>query len=350
MANNLDSVRQRLEEREEQLSPFASKSKYSRGRLRSENPSPVRLEFQRDRDRIIHCNSFRRLKHKTQVFIAPIGDHFVTRLTHTLEVSQIARTLSRALNLNEDLTEAISLGHDLGHTPFGHIGEDALNELYPGGFRHNEQSLRVIDVLENSGKGLNLTWEVREGILNHSKTRVIDILGDDWGTSHSLEGDIVKISDAVAYINHDIDDAIRANLIAENDLPETAIRLLGHSRSERINTMVCDIINTSWACNGIVPGAIPKILMSENIREATSQLHNFLYERVYHHSSAKEEADNARNIVQKLYQFFIAHPELLPSEFLTSNDDLQRKVADYIAGMTDQYAERKTRELDQGNK
>lgn len=346
MANNLDSVRQRLEEREEQLSPFASKSKYSRGRSRYEKPSPVRLEFQRDRDRIIHCNSFRRLKHKTQVFIAPIGDHFVTRLTHTLEVSQIARTLSRALNLNEDLTEAISLGHDLGHTPFGHIGEDALNELFPGGFRHNEQSLRVVDILENSGRGLNLTWEVREGILNHSKTRVIDILGDDWGTSHSLEGDVVKISDAVAYINHDIDDAIRANLIAETDLPITAASLLGHSRSERINTMVCDIISSSWAVNGTIPGAIPKILMSENIREATSRLHVFLYERVYHLSSAKEESNNARKIVQKLYQYFCAHPEFLPSEFLTSNDDLQRKVADYIAGMTDQYAERKAQELD----
>jgi dGTPase len=346
MANNLDLVRQRLEEREEQLSPFASKSKYSRGRMRIEEPSPVRLEFQRDRDRIIHCNSFRRLKHKTQVFIAPIGDHFVTRLTHTLEVSQIARTLSRALNLNEDLTEAISLGHDLGHTPFGHIGEDALNELFPGGFRHNEQSLRVVDLLENGGKGLNLTWEVREGILNHSKTKVIDILGDNWGTSHTFEGDIVKISDAVAYINHDIDDAIRANLIAEMDLPQSATRLLGHSRSERINSMVCDIINSSWSVCGKDSESAPSIQMSESIREATSELHIFLYKRVYNLSTAKEETDNARNIVQKLYNRFCLRPELLPSEFLTSTDDLQRKVVDYIAGMTDQYALRKNRELE----
>jgi dGTPase len=346
MSNNLFLVRRQLEEREEQLSPFASKSRSTRGRLRPEVPSPVRLEYQRDRDRIIHCNSFRRLKHKTQVFIAPVGDHFVTRLTHTLEVSQIARTLSRALNLNEDLTEAISLGHDLGHTPFGHIGEDALNELFPGGFRHNEQSLRVVDILENSGRGLNLTWEVREGILNHSKTKVIDILGDDWGSSHSFEGDIVKISDAVAYINHDIDDAIRANLISEADLPEKATGLLGHSRSERINTMVCDIINTSWVVRGTNPDVIPKIMMSENIREATSQLHIFLYQRVYNLSSAKEEAESARNIVRKLYYFFCSHPELLPSEYLTSNDNLQRRVVDYIAGMTDQYAERKVCELD----
>ena len=211
------AVKQALEEREARLSPFASKSASSRGRTSPEKPSLIRLEFQRDRDRIIHCNSFRRLKHKTQVFIAPVGDHYVTRLTHTLEVSQIARTISRALNLNEDLTEAISLGHDLGHTPFGHIGEDVLNELSPGGFHHNEQSLRIVDFLENNGRGLNLTWEVRDGILNHSKTRVIDIMGEDWGKANTLEGEVCKISDAVAYINHDIDDAIRAGIIKEDD-------------------------------------------------------------------------------------------------------------------------------------
>ncbi len=227
MTNHLNSVRQMLEEREECLSPFASKSKSSRGRLRPEKPSPLRLEFQRDRDRIIHCNSFRRLKHKTQVFIAPIGDHYVTRLTHTLEVSQIARTISRALNLNEDLTEAISLGHDLGHTPFGHTGEDVLNELYPGGFRHNEQSLRLVDFLENNGRGLNLTWEVRDGILNHSKTRVIEIMGENWGKAGTLEGEVCKISDVVAYINHDIDDAIRAGIITEEDLPRFSLPASG---------------------------------------------------------------------------------------------------------------------------
>ena len=345
MINKLNIIRQRLEEREELLSPFASKSKYSKGRLKPEKPSPVRLEFQRDRDRITHSNSFRRLKHKTQVFIAPIGDHYVTRLTHTLEVSQIARTISRALNLNEDLTEAISLGHDLGHTPFGHIGEDVLNELYPRGFRHNEQSLRIIDILENNGKGLNLTWEVREGILNHSKTKVVDILGDNWGISHSLEGEVVKISDVVAYINHDIDDAIRANVIAEDDLPTTAIRLLGHSRSERINTMVCDIISISLRYNKENPEARPIIQMSEKIRQATSQLHRFLYKCVYNADSSREESENARNIVRKLYQYFHQHPGSLPPECLTPKEDLERCVVDYIAGMTDQYAERKAGEL-----
>jgi len=210
------NVRQIAEEREESLSPYAIKSKQSRGRLRYEEPCPVRTAFQRDRDRIIHSKAFRRLKHKTQVFITPLGDHYVTRLTHTLEVSQIARTIARALNLNEDLTEAIALGHDLGHTPFGHIGEDVLNELSHSGFKHNEQSLRVIDLLENDGQGLNLTWEVRDGIVNHSKSG-IRILGEEWGNVNTVEGDVVKISDTVAYINHDIVDAIRANLITEDD-------------------------------------------------------------------------------------------------------------------------------------
>jgi dGTPase len=345
MIKQLNIVRQQLEEREEHLSPFASKSKSSRGRLIPEEPSPVRLEFQRDRDRIIHCNSFRRLKHKTQVFIAPIGDHYVTRLTHTLEVSQIARTLSRALNLNEDLTEAISLGHDLGHTPFGHIGEDVLNELYQGGFRHNEQSLRLVDTLENSGKGLNLTWEVREGILNHSKTKVIDILGENWGFSPTLEGEVCKISDAVAYINHDIDDAIRASIISETDLPKSATNLLGFSRSERINAMVCDIISESWEVNLGSSTLKPKIQMSEKIRKATSQLHEFLYAHVYRVSSSMADAENARNIIRKLYQHYCQHPDLLPSEYLSSKDDLQRNIVDYIASMTDQFAQRKVSEL-----
>jgi dGTPase len=345
MVNQLYLIRQRLEEKEELLSPLASKSRCSKGRIRPEKPSPMRLEFQRDRDRIIHCNSFRRLKHKTQVFIAPVGDHYVTRLTHTLEVSQIARTLSRALNLNEDLTEAISLGHDLGHTPFGHIGEDVLNDLYPGGFRHNEQSLRLVDILENNGKGLNLTWEVREGILNHSKTKVVDILGANWGSSPSLEGEVCKISDAVAYINHDIDDAIRANIITEADLPKAAAKLLGHSRSERINSMVCDIIENSWGVTGESSASLPKIQMSEKIRKASSQLHKFLYQRIYIVSSAKEDAENARNIVRKLYFYLCDHSELLPSEYLASKDELPRQVVDYIASMTDQFAIRKAAEL-----
>jgi len=231
------NVRQRIEESENSLSPHASKSRLSRGRLKWEEPCPIRTDFQRDRDRIIYSNAFRRLKHKTQVFITPLGDHFVTRLTHTLEVSQIARTISRALNLNEDLTEAIALGHDLGHTPFGHVGEQVLNELSPSGFKHNEQSLRVVDLLEKDGQGLNLTWEVRDGILNHSKSG-IEILGEGWTEVSTIEGQVVKMADTVAYVNHDIADAIRAGVIDENDLPASAVKLLGNTSRQRINTLV----------------------------------------------------------------------------------------------------------------
>jgi len=305
----------------------------------------VRLEFQRDRDRIIHCNSFRRLKHKTQVFVAPIGDHYVTRLTHTLEVSQIARTISRALNINEDLTESISLGHDLGHTPFGHIGEEVLNDLFPGGFRHNEQSLRIVDFLENNGKGLNLTWEVRDGILNHSKTKVIEILGENWGKANTLEGEVCKIADVVAYINHDIDDAIRANIISEEQLPDSATSILGHSRAERINSMVCDIIDTSWDVRGENISREPSIQMSPKIREATQALHQFLYERVYIFSSAQPDAQNARKVVRSLFQFFTLHQDCLPPEYAVYNDPPDRKVVDYIASMTDHFALRKADEL-----
>jgi dGTPase len=345
MHSHLNSVRQMLEEREEYLSPLASKSRLSRGRLKPENPSLVRLEFQRDRDRIIHCNSFRRLKHKTQVFIAPVGDHYVTRLTHTLEVSQIARTISRALNLNEDLTEAISMGHDLGHTPFGHIGEDVLNELFPGGFRHNEQSLRIVDLLENNGKGLNLTWEVRDGIVNHSKTKIIDILGQDWGKANTLEGEVCKIADVVAYINHDIDDAIRCNIIAESDLPVSATGTLGNSRSERINTMVCDIIENSWSARGENPDVPVSINMSSRIKEASSELHQFLYRRVYNNSSVQPEAEKARKLLRVLYRYLNEHPNLLPPEIPVSPNETARNVVDYIAGMTDHFALRKAQEF-----
>jgi len=343
MPNNLDKVRQRLEEREEQLSPFASKSRNSKGRMKPEELSPVRLEYQRDRDRIIHCNSFRRLKHKTQVFIAPIGDHYVTRLTHTLEVSQIARTLSRALNLNEDLTEAISLGHDLGHTPFGHIGEEVLNELHPGGFRHNEQSLRVVDLLENNGKGLNLTWEVREGILNHSKTKIIDIMGDNWGASSTLEGEICKISDAVAYINHDIDDAVRAEVIDTPNLPEAAVKILGHTRSERINTMVGDIIISSWQVRNPDSLLQPAIRMTPEVTEATEILRRFLFRHVYNVQAVRRKARGARMVLERLYRYFLGRPEELPSDIGGTETD--RRVVDYIAGMTDQYAASLARKL-----
>ncbi len=338
------NIRQLIEEREESLSPCAVKSKSSRGRLRYEESCPIRTAFQRDRDRIIHTKAFRRLKHKTQVFIAPLGDHFVTRLTHTLEVAQIARTIARALNLNEDLTEAIALGHDLGHTPFGHVGEDVLNELYYQGFRHNEQSLRVIDRLEKDGSGLNLTREVRDGILKHSKTKA-DILRQDWGEMHTLEGEVVKIADAIAYINHDIGDAIRAGIITESDLSPSAVTLLGHSHSQRINTMVCDIIEYSWAVRGGDAMPHPAIGMSSQILEATNTLRDFLFDRVYSVSSAAEEAERAREVIRSLYEYFNKYEDKLPPEYSACGDEIARRVVDYIAGMTDQYALRVAEEL-----
>ena len=338
------NIRQMAEEKEEGLSPYAVKSRSSRGRLKPEEPCPIRTAFQRDRDRIIHCKTFRRLKHKTQVFIAPVGDHYVTRLTHTLEVSQIARTIARALNLNEDLAEAISLGHDLGHTPFGHVGEDVLNELYHGGFRHNEQSLRVVDILENNGQGLNLTWEVRDGILNHSKTRV-DILGQGWGKVNTLEGEVCKLADTVAYINHDIGDAIRAGIISENDLPPSTITMLGRFHSQRVNTMVCDIIDYSWAASGYDTIDNPTIGMSPQILEASNNLHDFLFARIYNVHSAQEEAEKARGVIRLLYKYFTEHEDKLPSEYRFYSDDIEQRVIDYIAGMTDQYALRLAEEL-----
>src|SRR2546427_6239216 len=266
---DLSDVRKRLEERELSLSPHAAKSAQSRGREVPEASSPVRTEFQRDRDRIIHCKAFRRLKHKTQVFIAPIRDHFVTRLTHTLEVAQIARTIARGLNLNEDLAEAIALAHDIGHPPFGHTGEQALAELLPEGFRHAEQSLRVVEKLER----LNLTWEVRDGIVNSSKVRE-DIFAEAWGTPATLEGQIVKVSDAVAYINHDIADALRADVIAEEELPEEVSNLLGRRHSERINGLGCDIIENSWAATGEtgIPRSEIRIGMSDKVASAANTL------------------------------------------------------------------------------
>ncbi|MFC1864518.1 deoxyguanosinetriphosphate triphosphohydrolase [Chloroflexota bacterium] len=338
------NVRQIAEEKEESLSPYAIKSKQSRGRLRDEEPCPVRTAFQRDRDRIIHSKAFRRLKHKTQVFIAPLGDHYVTRLTHTLEVSLVARTIARALNLNEDLAEAISLGHDLGHTPFGHVGEDVLNELYYQGFRHNEQSLRIVNLLENDNKGLNLTWEVRDGIVNHSKTRT-NILGEDWEKANTLEGEVCKLADIVAYINHDIDDAIRAGVITESNLPLPTTTVLGISRSPRINTMVCDVIEHSWAARGYDTTANPTIGMSPQILEVTNNLREFLFDRVYNIHAAQEEAEKAREIVRLLYNYFIEHEDKLPLEYRLYSDERERRVVDYIAGMTDQYAMRAAEEL-----
>ena len=343
MSNRLD-IRQKIEAKEESLSPYAAKSSSSKGRLRDEEPCSVRTAFQRDRDRIIHSLAFRRLKHKTQVFIAPLGDHYTTRLTHTLEVSQIARTIARALNLNEDLTEAVALGHDLGHTPFGHVGEDVLDELYRYGFKHNEQSLRIVDFLEKYGKGLNLTWEVRDGILNHSKTKV-DVLGEGWGKPNTLEGGVCKIADMVAYINHDIGDAIRADLITENDLPLSAVTVLGRFYSQRINTMVCDIIEYSWGAASHDAGDSHDIGMSPPVLEATNMLRQFLFDKVYNVKAAQKEAERAREVLRLLSQYFDEHIDELPPEYSYYSDEPERRVVDYIAGMTDQYALRMAEEL-----
>lgn len=325
-------VRQRLEERERLLSPYAARSFESRGREVPEEPSPLRTEFQRDRDRIIHSKAFRRLKHKTQVFIAPVGDHFVTRLTHTLEVAQIARTIARALNLNEDLAEAAALGHDLGHPPFGHAGEQALSDLLPAGFRHAEQSLRVVDKLEE----LNLTWEVRDAIVNSSKV-LEDILAEGYGTPATLEGQIVKLADAVAYLNHDIGDATRAGLISEEELPPEVMQTLGRSHSQRIDTLVTDIVEHSWAATGEGEGP-PDIGMSEEVLAAANALREFMFQRVYMWEGRREEAERAKQVVRFLFRYYIAQPEEMESDFVIASDAAWRRAADYVAGMTDGFA------------
>jgi len=364
---DLSAVRRRLEERERLLSPFAARSADSRGRETPEEPSPVRTEFQRDRDRIIHSKAFRRLKHKTQVFIAPVGDHFVTRLTHTLEVAQIARTIARALNLNEDLAEAAALGHDLGHPPFGHAGEQALSEEVPEGFRHAEQSLRVVEKLER----LNLTWEVRDAIVNSSKVRE-DILAEGYGTPATLEGQIVKLSDAVAYINHDIGDAIRAELISEDELPPEVTETLGASHSQRINTLVTDIVEHSWPATGerveagapasrqppkgppfdklrvsggrqgLSPGPAAtgeiRIGMSDDVLAAANVLREFMFQRVYLWEGRREEAERAKRVVRFLFRYYLLNPEEIDSGFVIAADPPWRRAADYVAGMTDGFA------------
>lgn len=331
------NVRQRIDQAEERLSPYAARSATSRGRRIAEESCPLRTDFQRDRDRIIFCNAFRRLKHKTQVFITPLGDHYVTRLTHTLEVSQIARTISRALNLNEDLTEAIALGHDLGHTPFGHMGEQALNELLPGGFRHYEQSLRIVDHIENKGKGLNLAWEVRDGILNHSKGD-LEILEVGWNNVSTVEGQVVKMADLVAYINHDIEDAIRAGIISQSDLPISTTQVLGESNSSRINTLVTDIVLYSANNMNLEKKDQSVIGMSGYVRQAANELREFLFSKVYYPSLETEAVIKAREVIYFLYDYFIKHPDKLPAEYNIRSENIERCVADYIAGMTDHYA------------
>ncbi len=305
----------------EYLSPFAQLSSETKGREKLEEKCSIRTEFQRDRDRIIHSKSFRRLKHKTQVFISPEGDHYRTRLTHTLEVAQIARTIARALKLNEDLAEAIALGHDLGHTPFGHAGEHILNKICPYGFKHYEQSIRVVEILEN-GKGINLTWEVRDGIVNHT--------GDN--VAQTLEGQIIKYADRVAYINHDIDDAIRGGVLLKVDLPQKCLKILGDTHGVRINKMICDIIDNSRE------QAFLKT--SDEVMEAMLELREFMFENVYVGSLAKKEEQKAQNLLWELYDYFVQNPESLPIEIFNMIErfDVYRIVCDYIAGMTDRYA------------
>jgi dGTPase len=318
-----------LEKNEERLHPRAARSVNSK-RRREEKKSPVRTEFQRDRDRILHCKSFRRLKHKTQVFISPGGDHFRTRLTHTLEVSQIARTIAKALNLNEDLTEAIAMGHDLGHTPFGHTGERILNELF-NGFKHYEQSLRVVDKLEYDGKGLNLTYEVRNGIVTHSKGKGAIIPEDKNLLPKTLEGQIVRISDIIAYVNHDIDDAIRAGLITEEDIPETTQKIFGKTFAKRIDTIVLDVIHQSLKKN------LEYIAISDHIYDELSHLRDFLYERVYFVKESEEEIERIRLILTTIYRYVKKEPETFINSY-PEEDTVERRIIDFIAGMTDRYA------------
>ena len=303
------------------LSPFACKSADTAGRLRAEEPCPMRTDFQRDRDRIIHAKSFRRLKNKTQVFLSPEGDHYRTRLTHTLDVSQIARSIARSLDLNEDLTEAIALGHDLGHTPFGHEGERALSEL-SGRFEHNEQSLRVVDVLENNGEGLNLTFEVRDGILNHQTS----------GNPKTLEGKAVCLADKIAYVNHDIDDALRAGILKPEDLPKSLTAVLGNSSRERINNMIQSIYRASKDK--------PEVRMEPEFFEATYKMRDFLFERVYFDNAAKEEEKKAHLLIETLFLHLEKHPDLIPA-FYRGNLERDGKatvICDFISSMSDRFA------------
>ena len=325
------NIRESMELRErELLSPFASHSADTRGRDRPEEECDVRTVYQRDRDRILHCKAFRRMKDKTQVFLAPHGDHYRNRLTHTLEVSQNARTIGKALRLNEDLVEAIALGHDLGHTPFGHAGERALNNVCPGGFKHNEQSVRVVEVLEKQGEGLNLTWEVIDGIRNHKSA----------GMPSTLEGQIVRLSDKIAYVNHDIDDAVRAGILAEEELPKELRKVLGDSKRERLNTLTHDVIVSSMEK--------PEICMSEEVREALMELRAYMFTHVYENPLAKGEEDKAIRMIEDLYFYYESHLDKMPEQYLKQLRDGEMSeiaVCDYIAGMTDNFAVKKFEEI-----
>ena len=318
------TIREQMQKMErENLSPYACLSVNSRGRDREEPECDIRPVFQRDRDRILHSKSFRRLKNKTQVFLTPKGDHYRTRLSHTLEVSQNARTIAKALKLNEDLVEAIALGHDLGHTPFGHAGERLLNSVYKGGFKHNEQSVRIVEKLEKDGRGLNLTWEVRDGILNHQTST----------TPHTLEGKIVRLSDKIAYVNSDFDDAIRAQMLSEDSIPLEIRKTLGFDTRSRLNCLIHDIIIHSMGQDDI--------RMSAECSEAFMDLRAFMFANVYNNPIAKGEEARAESMLGQLYQYYMEHPEILSEKFLKMYDageDLGRVVCDFISGMTDQFA------------
>ncbi len=328
------TIREALEQRErEMLAPQAAKSGDSRGRLRPEPEDDVRPAFQHDRDRIIHSKAFRRLKHKTQVFFAPAGDHYRTRLTHTLEVSQIARTIAKVLLLHEELTEAIALGHDLGHTPFGHAGERVLNDLLPGGFNHYDQSLRIVDVLENDGRGLNLTWEVRDGIAHHSKGKNGAPVGvDPSQRAATLEGQIMRVADLIAYVNHDIDDAVRAGMLKEADLPHAPVQVLGDSPSVRIGRMVRDVVMETQR------GGLTEIRMSGDVLEATLAMRSFLFEAVYENGQATAEFQKATGILGGLWDKIRERSDEFLDRRSIETDGLDVAAKDFLAGMTDRFA------------
>ncbi|MDF2819815.1 MAG: putative deoxyguanosinetriphosphate triphosphohydrolase [Clostridiales bacterium] len=317
-------IKQMQEEFEKiRLSEYAKLSMDTRGRKIEEPPCDMRTEFQRDRDRVLHCKAFRRLKHKTQVFLSPEGDHYRTRLTHTLEVSQIARTIARALRLNEDLVEAAALGHDLGHTPFGHAGESVLNEMCSFGFKHYEQSVRVVEKLENKGTGLNLTLETIDGIRNHTTSSM----------PSTLEGKIVRLSDKIAYINHDIDDALRGKILCEEDIPTEYTDILGATTRIRLNTLVHDIVRNSYEQ--------PDIIMSKDVEAAMAGLRKFMFKNVYANSKAKDQEQKAQNVLRNLFDVYVKEPGKMPeeySEMIKNGEESERVICDYIAGMTDRYA------------
>jgi dGTPase len=335
------SIRADFEKREAGfLSPAGCKSSESRGRLVAEEPCEIRTAFQRDRDRIVYSNAFRRLKHKTQVFLSPLGDHYRTRLTHTLEVSEIARTISRAMRLNEDLAEAIAMGHDLGHTPFGHGGEIALKEIYSPSFSHNDQSLRVVDYLENKGRGLNLTYEVRDGILKHSKGFGNIIPTDPKEMAVTTEGCVVRISDIIAYLNHDLDDAIRSGVIRREQIPEFCTKVLGKSHSERATNMIRDLVYSSRGKDGEI-----NLQMSDDFLSAMMQLRQFLFDNVYRSPQVHNEFIKAKKILSELYSYFLENEEPFAAQLVTmemaevsKDQPKERVVCDFVASMTDRFA------------